>query len=151
MILNFLWTRMKHAIQNYEHESMHEMMILCSTHELCKVEKNWIDKMQEKNKMWLKYIKCMKILILRTENSDQTDKQTLQNWKQIWVIRRNHKYKLPKLGTVAVTEHKFIYTREDLSIICAHFGVTWFSRWNNELGRFIIHNQALIQDQNTET
>jgi len=40
MILNFLWTRMKHAIQNYEHESMHEMMILCSTHELCKVEKN---------------------------------------------------------------------------------------------------------------
>jgi len=50
-----------------------------------------------------------------------------------------------------VTKHEFIYTPEDLSITCAHFGITWFPRGNNELGKFIIHDQALIQNQNTET
>jgi len=35
-----------------------------------------------------------------------------------------------KLRAIAVNEQEFIYTREDISILRAHFRVTWFPKGN---------------------
>jgi len=34
------------------------------------------------------------------------------------------------LGTIVESEQESIYTREDISILCVHFGVTWFPKEN---------------------
>jgi len=69
----------------------------------------------------------------------------MQNHKSIIEHFRIKNYKNNKLKHSTWYSHGFLCTREYISIIYAHFGVTWFPKGNIYVCRIVNHAQSLTQ------